>query len=101
MARLLFFAAAVVCASAFVPTSPVRSVRSVSPVSRAPVVAPQQPRVQAPKQSAVVMHAGGMDNFKTYLSLAPVMLTVWMTFTAGFIIEWQRFSPDGLFIGSY
>ena len=96
--RLLFFAAAVACASAFAPVpSPVRSMR---PVSRTPVVA-QQPLVQAPQQPALVMEAGGMDNFKTYLSIAPVMLTVWMTFTAGFLIESQRFNPDALFIGSY
>jgi photosystem I subunit 9 len=42
-----------------------------------------------------------MDNFKTYLSTAPVLLTLWMTFTAGFIIETQRFFPDQLFIGGY
>jgi photosystem I subunit 9 len=42
-----------------------------------------------------------MDNFKTYLSTAPVMLTLWMTFTAGFIIEIQRFFPDTHFIGGY
>jgi photosystem I subunit 9 len=37
-----------------------------------------------------------MDNFKTYLSTAPVLLTIWMTFTAGFIIEINRFYPDPL-----
>tara|TARA_B000000441_G_C21483144_1_gene199437 strand:- start:268 stop:390 length:123 start_codon:yes stop_codon:yes gene_type:complete len=40
-----------------------------------------------------------MDDFKTYLSTAPVLLTVWMSFTAGLIIEANRFYPDALFIG--
>ena len=40
-----------------------------------------------------------MDDFKTYLSTAPVLLTVWMSFTAGLIIEVNRFYPDALFIG--
>lgn len=35
-------------------------------------------------------------NLLKYLSTAPVLLTVWMTFTAGFIIEIQRFFPDSL-----
>jgi len=37
-----------------------------------------------------------MDNLKTYLSTAPVLLTVWMTLTAGLIIEMNRFYPDAL-----
>ena len=37
-----------------------------------------------------------MNDFKTYLSTAPVLLTFWMTFTAGFIIEINRFFPDCL-----
>ena len=37
-----------------------------------------------------------MDNFKTYLSTAPVLLTLWLTFTSGFIIEINRFYPDRL-----
>lgn len=37
-----------------------------------------------------------MDNFKIYLSTAPVLLTVWMTFTAGLVIEMNRFYPDAL-----
>ena len=31
-----------------------------------------------------------------HLSTAPVLLTIWMTFTAGFIIEINRFFPDML-----
>ena len=37
-----------------------------------------------------------MENFQKYLSTAPVLLTIWMTFTAGFIIEINRFFPDML-----
>ena len=40
-----------------------------------------------------------MDDFKTYLSTAPVLLTVWMSFTAGILIEANRIYPDALFIG--
>jgi photosystem I subunit 9 len=40
-----------------------------------------------------------MDDFKTYLSTAPVLLTVWMSFTAGVLIEINRFYPDALFVG--
>ena len=40
-----------------------------------------------------------MDDFKTYLSTAPVLLTVWMSLTAGMIIENNRFFPDVLYIG--
>ena len=40
-----------------------------------------------------------MDNFKTYLSTAPVLLTVWMSFTAGLLIEANRFYPDAIFMG--
>jgi photosystem I subunit 9 len=32
-----------------------------------------------------------MNDFLKYLSTAPVLLTLWMTFTAGFIIEINRF----------
>jgi photosystem I subunit 9 len=41
-----------------------------------------------------------MENFQKYLSTAPVLLTIWLTFTAGFIIEINRFFPDmlGLYI---
>ncbi len=34
------------------------------------------------------------NNFMKYLSTAPVILTIWITFTAGFIIEVNRFFPD-------
>lgn len=40
-----------------------------------------------------------MDAFKTYLSTAPVLLTVWMSLTAGLLIEINRFYPDALFVG--
>jgi photosystem I subunit 9 len=40
-----------------------------------------------------------MDDLKTYLSTAPVLLTVWMSFTAGLLIEANRFYPDALFVG--
>jgi photosystem I subunit 9 len=32
-------------------------------------------------------------NLQKYLSTAPVLLTAWMSFTAGFIIELNRFFP--------
>ena len=35
-----------------------------------------------------------MTDLKTYLSTAPVLLTIWMSFTAGFLIELNRFFPD-------
>jgi|TARA_B100001758_G_scaffold207125_1_gene188101 photosystem I subunit 9 len=35
-------------------------------------------------------------NLQKYLSTAPVLLTAWMSFTAGFIIELNRFFPDSL-----
>jgi len=35
-----------------------------------------------------------MDALKTYLSTAPVLLTGWMSLTAGAIIEMNRFAPD-------
>jgi photosystem I subunit 9 len=37
-----------------------------------------------------------MKNFTTYLSTAPVVALVWFSFTAGFIIEINRFFPDPL-----
>ena len=37
-----------------------------------------------------------MENLQKYLSTAPVLLTIWLTFTAGFIIEINRFFPDML-----
>ena len=35
-------------------------------------------------------------NLLKYLSTAPVLLTLWMSITAGFIIEIQRYMPDTL-----
>ena len=32
-----------------------------------------------------------------YLSTAPVAFAIWLTFTAGFIIEINRFFPDILY----
>ena len=40
--------------------------------------------------------SSSMNDFQKYLSTAPVLLTIWMTFTAGFIIEINRFFPDML-----
>ncbi len=37
-----------------------------------------------------------MENFQKYLSTAPVLLTLLMTFTAGLLIEINRFFPDML-----
>ena len=37
-----------------------------------------------------------MENFQKYLSTAPVIATVWFTFTAGLLIEINRFFPDPL-----
>jgi photosystem I subunit 9 len=37
-----------------------------------------------------------MKDFTTYLSTAPVVGTVWFIFTAGLIIEINRFFPDPL-----
>jgi photosystem I subunit 9 len=34
-----------------------------------------------------------MEDLKTYLSTAPVLLTLWMSFTAGLLIELNRFYP--------
>jgi len=42
-----------------------------------------------------------MNDLNTYLSTAPVLLTVWMSLTAGMLIEMNRFYPDALFIGAY
>ena len=35
-----------------------------------------------------------MYDLKIYLSTAPVLLTIWMIFTAGMLIELNRFYPD-------
>ena len=37
-----------------------------------------------------------MENLQKYLSTAPVLLTLLLTFTAGMIIEINRFFPDSL-----
>nr|ARO91127.1 photosystem I reaction centre subunit IX [Flintiella sanguinaria] len=37
------------------------------------------------------------NNFLKYLSIIPVAGTIWMIFTAGLIIEINRFYPDALF----
>jgi photosystem I subunit 9 len=42
-----------------------------------------------------------MNDLKTYLSTAPVLLTAWMSFTAGLLIEMNRFYPDALYFPSY
>ena len=34
------------------------------------------------------------SNFQKYLSTAPVLLTLWLTFTASFIIEINNLFPD-------
>jgi photosystem I subunit 9 len=38
-----------------------------------------------------------MQDLLKYLSTAPVVLAVWMTITAGILIELNRFFPDLLF----
>ena len=37
------------------------------------------------------------NNLAKYLSTAPVIIFVWLTFTAGLIIEINRFFPDILY----
>nr|BCA78165.1 photosystem I subunit IX [Astrephomene gubernaculifera] len=37
-----------------------------------------------------------MKDFTTYLSTAPVVATIWFIFTAGLLIEINRFFPDPL-----
>lgn len=37
------------------------------------------------------------SNFLKYLSTAPVLITVWMSFTAALLIEANRFYPDMLY----
>jgi len=39
-----------------------------------------------------------MKDFQKYLSTAPVLLTLLMTFTAGLLIEFNRFFPDMLVV---
>lgn len=38
-----------------------------------------------------------MKNFQTFLSTAPVLTTLWLSFTAALLIEFNRFFPDLLF----
>jgi len=40
-------------------------------------------------------------NLLKYLSTAPVLLTAWMSLTAGLLIELQRAAPDTLSLASY
>jgi photosystem I subunit IX len=40
-------------------------------------------------------------NLLKYLSTAPVLATIWLSFTAGFIIEIQRNVPDTLSFAAY
>jgi|TARA_B100000767_G_scaffold268009_1_gene287598 photosystem I subunit IX len=40
-------------------------------------------------------------NLLKYLSTAPVLATIWLSFTAGFIIEIQRYVPDTLSFAAY
>ena len=37
------------------------------------------------------------ENLMKYLSTVPVAFTIWLVFTAGFIIEINRFFPDILY----
>lgn len=37
-----------------------------------------------------------MKDFLTYLSTVPVVMTIWLTITAGLVIEINRFNPDAL-----
>ncbi len=38
-----------------------------------------------------------MQGFMKFLSTAPVLATVWLTITAGILIEANRFFPDLLY----
>lgn len=40
-------------------------------------------------------------NLLKYISTAPVLLTLWLSFTAGFVIEIQRYLPDTLSFSLY
>ena len=54
------------------------------------------------KFSPFLLKIKPMDkNFLKYLSTAPVLITAWMSFTAGFIIELQRYMPDTLSLAPY
>ena len=37
------------------------------------------------------------ENLMKYLSTIPVVVAIWITFTAGLVIEMNRFFPDILF----
>jgi photosystem I subunit IX len=39
-----------------------------------------------------------MTDFKTYLSTAPVIASIWFIILAGLLIEINRFFPDGLLL---
>jgi photosystem I subunit 9 len=39
-----------------------------------------------------------MQDFKTYLSTAPVLASLWFTVLAGLLIEINRFFPDALIL---
>lgn len=39
-----------------------------------------------------------MQDFKTYLSTAPVIATLWFALLAGLLIEVNRFFPDALIL---
>nr|YP_009258681.1 subunit IX of photosystem I [Coleochaete scutata]ANI25679.1 subunit IX of photosystem I [Coleochaete scutata] len=39
-----------------------------------------------------------MEDFKTYLSTAPVIATLWFGILAGLLIEINRFFPDALLL---
>jgi photosystem I subunit 9 len=38
-----------------------------------------------------------MDGLPRFLSTAPVLIMLWLSFTAGLLIEFNRFFPDLLF----
>lgn len=38
-----------------------------------------------------------MEGLTKFLSTAPVLMMVWLTITAGILIEFNRFFPDLLF----
>ena len=38
-----------------------------------------------------------MADLKAFLSTAPVLIVLWLTVTAGILIEFNRFFPDLLF----
>jgi len=46
--------------------------------------------------SDLLKKKNSVKDFTTYLSTAPVVALVWFTFTAGLLIEINRFFPDPL-----